>query len=575
MKRTLLLSIFAAFFAMMFAQYPGGNDPYDRTGGYGNYDDNNDQGHNHRQATKRVQLALILDASGSMNGLINQAKSQFWSILNQLNYSYDGAYPLVEVAIYDYGSKYANARQGYVRQLVPLTTDLDWAADQLYNIRTGGRHEYAGFAIQRATNDLRWDRGYDVDKIIFIAGNERMDQGRTDFRRAVGNAANQGITVHTIFCGDYNDGIRLGWSDAAYTGGGMYTALDHNAYDRHRGYPQDDDLWRLNTRLNATYIPYGARGRDYCERQRRQDRNAYGYGVNFAAQRAMYKASRGYTNAGWDLVDAYRAGTVDLRNISNSDLPQEMQRMSFAQREAYIKQKANERNQIRSRMKQLADVRQQTVQREERVATARPERSANGTMQQAPVRTQSLDQAVRQSVGKKMKTKPVMSASVSSNASSTTRSNTGVTPSSRANTSTGSRTNASTWSNTSTRSSQGTKVGSNSRKPSSSYAQPPSRTQNTPRPSSTRLKTQPTRTTPKRTAPSVRSTPQPTRSSSTVKRPSYTKTAPKPSPKPTPVVRSSTSSQKSRVVKPSSSTTKKVTPRTAPRPSSKRIVIKR
>jgi hypothetical protein len=417
MKRTILLTILAALFTSLIAQYPGGNDPY-RTGGNGHgYDDDDYYGDNHRhhpnQRTKRVQLALILDASGSMNGLINQAKSQFWGILNELSYSYDGAFPLVEVAIYDYGSKFASRHDGYVRRLVPLTADLDWAADKLYDIRTGGRYEYAGLAIQTAVNGLRWDPGHDVDKIIFIAGNETLDQGRTDIRWAIRNAANRGITVHTIYCGEYNDGVRHGWADAAYMGGGMYTALEQDAWDNNRYYPQDNDLWSYNARLNDTYIPYGQYGRDRWDRQRRQDRNAYDYGRRFAAQRAMYKASRGYRCPDWDLVDAVIIGRINLREVPANDLPPEMRSMTIAQRQAYIERKAQERQNIRSKMKQLADARQETVQREERRAiTAAPSR-ANGMLKSQPQKATSLNQAIRQSVGKKMTTKPVAVESAS------------------------------------------------------------------------------------------------------------------------------------------------------------------
>jgi hypothetical protein len=414
MKRTSLLITLFALIASMYAQYPGGEDPYHRTSGYG-YGDDDYQDHYHpNQPTKRVQLALILDASGSMNGLINQAKSQFWGILNQVNESYGGTYPLVEVAIFDYGSKYASRHNGYVRRLVPLTNDLDSAADKLYDIRTGGRYEFAGEAITQAINNLRWDRSYEVDKMIFIAGNETMDQGRTDFRWAIQKAANRGIAVHTIYCGDYNAGVRHGWADAAYIGGGMFTALDQNAWDDHHYYPQDNDLWSLNTQLNGTYIPYGSYGRDHWGRLRRQDRNAYGYGRSYAAQRAMYKASRSYRCPDWDLVDAVIIGRIDLRTIPASDLPPEMRAMTFAQRQAHIKAKAAERQRIRSKMKQMADSRRETIRREERVPTAATPGRQIQSATARPRRAQSLNQAIRQSVGKKMTKKPVLSSDLSS-----------------------------------------------------------------------------------------------------------------------------------------------------------------
>lgn len=392
---TLILSVF--FAGALMAQYPGSSDPYGGTYGYPTGQDDNDTDYRHRQVpAQRIQVALILDASGSMNGLIRQAKSQFWSILNELSYSYPGVPVQMEVAVYEYGSQRSRASEGYTRQLTPLTVDLDWASDMLYDIRTGGRHEYAGYAISRASRDLRWDRSPHTEKIIFIAGNETMQQGRTDFRRAIQSAHAQGITVHTIYCGDYYDGQRHGWEDAAYYGGGAFIALDQNAYDDRYHYPQDDQLWGLNTRFNATYIPYGRQGRDYCERMRRQDRHAYQYGVRYAADRAMYKAGRGYRNTSWDLVDAVYYGSVNVADIPSTDLPTEMQGMSMQQREAYIRQKGNERDQIRNQMSQLAAVRTQAIKQESSRGVAQGHSSNPGGKQ-----ARSLDQAVRQSVDKK------------------------------------------------------------------------------------------------------------------------------------------------------------------------------
>jgi uncharacterized protein with von Willebrand factor type A (vWA) domain len=39
------------------------------------------------QGENRVQLAILLDVSGSMSGLIEQAKSQLWNVVNQLGYA--------------------------------------------------------------------------------------------------------------------------------------------------------------------------------------------------------------------------------------------------------------------------------------------------------------------------------------------------------------------------------------------------------------------------------------------------------------------------------------------------------
>src|SRR5688572_10096490 len=73
-----------------------------------------------------VQVAILLDNSGSMSGLISQAKSQLWSIVNEfVAAKQDGKAPRVQVALYEYGISDTPAKEGYIRQLSGLTDDLD------------------------------------------------------------------------------------------------------------------------------------------------------------------------------------------------------------------------------------------------------------------------------------------------------------------------------------------------------------------------------------------------------------------------------------------------------------------
>src|SRR5215203_4540511 len=65
-----------------------------------------------------VQLALLLDNSGSMQGLIDQARSQLWSVVNHLaKTKIAGQTPRLEVALYNYGDT--------PTQMLAFTEDLD------------------------------------------------------------------------------------------------------------------------------------------------------------------------------------------------------------------------------------------------------------------------------------------------------------------------------------------------------------------------------------------------------------------------------------------------------------------
>jgi hypothetical protein len=56
-------------------------------------------------ADDRIQLAILLDTSNSMDGLIEQAKSQLWKVVNELARSKRaGKHPRLEVALFEYGN---------------------------------------------------------------------------------------------------------------------------------------------------------------------------------------------------------------------------------------------------------------------------------------------------------------------------------------------------------------------------------------------------------------------------------------------------------------------------------------
>src|SRR3954468_16688157 len=120
-----------------------------------------------------VQLALLLDTSNSMDGLIEQTKGQLWKIVNQfINAKQGGKRPEVQVALYEYGKSTLSAHNGYIRQIQPLTTDLDKISEELFALKTNGGDEYCGWVIREAVNHLAWSKRPDDLKVIFIAGNE-------------------------------------------------------------------------------------------------------------------------------------------------------------------------------------------------------------------------------------------------------------------------------------------------------------------------------------------------------------------------------------------------------------------
>jgi von Willebrand factor type A domain-containing protein len=300
-----------------------------------------------------IQLAILLDTSNSMDGLIDQARTQLWRVVNEFgNAKKDGVAPELQVALYEYGNDGLPAERGHVRMVLPFTTDLDKISEELFALKTNGGQEYCGLVIGEAVDKLRWSASGDDLKVIFIAGNEEFTQGSVDFRASCARAIARGIIVNTIFCGDRGEGLETKWGAGATMAEGRYVAIDQNAQVAEIETPQDDAIAALGAALNETYIAYGVKGSEGLSRQSVQDRNLFTKkGAN--VQRQIAKSSANYVNSSWDLVDAKKHGAVDVEKVKTSDLPPEMRKMSVAERKAHIDATQKRREELQAKISRL------------------------------------------------------------------------------------------------------------------------------------------------------------------------------------------------------------------------------
>lgn len=108
-----------------------------------------------KEGQAKVQIAILLDTSGSMSGLIEQTKTQLWKVVNTfIDSKQNGQVPFVEVALYEYGNSGLAAEDNWIRQIQPLTRDLDQISEDLFSLATNGGEEYCGAVIKKATADL-------------------------------------------------------------------------------------------------------------------------------------------------------------------------------------------------------------------------------------------------------------------------------------------------------------------------------------------------------------------------------------------------------------------------------------
>ena len=309
-----------------------------------------------------IQLALLLDTSNSMDGLINQAKTELWKIVNEFaTAKKKGKSPYLEVALYEYGKSSLPAKEGYIRMIVPLTTNLDKISEELFALKTNGGSEYCGQVIDRAATELDWGKASGDLKIIIIAGNEPFTQGPVDYKKAVKGAIAKGIMINTIFCGPEQTGIQGMWKDGAVLADGRYMNIDQNQAVVHIAAPQDKKIAELSAKLNNTYVAYGAKGKKAASRQMAQDANAAGVSMAVASERAVTKSSGFYKNAEWDLVDATADGALDLSTVKEEALPEEMRGLDEKGRKEFVEKKKKERETIQAEIRTLNDDRKKFV----------------------------------------------------------------------------------------------------------------------------------------------------------------------------------------------------------------------
>ncbi len=349
-----------------------------------------------RPAPKAIDLVLCLDTSNSMDGLIDSAKLKLWDIVNEL--ARLRPTPDLRVALYSYGNDNYAPASGWVKKELDLTADLDDVYKALNTLRTRGGTELVARVGKAALAEQPWSRAPGALKLIFVCGNEPVDQDRQVTLDEVADLAKgRGVILNTIYCGRGDSHEAKGWAMFAEKCGGRALSIDQNRA-LVAAVPKtefDDRILKLGDDLGKTYLAYGKEGKERFENQKAQDANAlkalpaapgggFGGGVPQAAlARAASKAGELYRNDRWDLIDKMKGDKAfDITKVPDAELPADVAKLPQAERAGYVQKKADERAALQ---KQIADL---TAQRQRKLDDER----AKGPQNPAD---QALDEAVK------------------------------------------------------------------------------------------------------------------------------------------------------------------------------------
>jgi len=291
---------------------------------------------------KNIDVAICLDISNSMDGLIDSAKNKLWDIVNEL--AKVKPTPNLRVALYTYGHDSYDAKIGWIKKDLDLTTDLDMLYQKLFALTTRGGTEYVTRVCRDAVRDLKWSDDKDALKLIFVCGNEPASQDPVvKLKEAADFAISKGVIINPIYCGNPDDADARDWREFAGLCKGRFAAIDQNR-SVVIATPFDKQLAELSAKMSTTYVVYGKVGKEKLANQVTQNENAKKQGDGVAAARCYSQVNGIYKCDDWDLVDRMKADPkLDIAKISEEELSPEMKKLKPEERVGYVKDMASKR----------------------------------------------------------------------------------------------------------------------------------------------------------------------------------------------------------------------------------------
>jgi hypothetical protein len=323
-----------------------------------------------------VEVAFVLDTTGSMGPLIEGAKRKIWSIATAIiDCSPDADIRMGLVAYRDIGDI-------YVTKKFDLTTDIQGLYGDLLSLKAQGGGDWpesVNEALYVAVTKLSWSHGRKTTRIMFLVGDAppHMDYPQDmKYPEVMRLARAKGIIVNAVQAGAARDTERV-WRTIAQMGDGEYIPIPQDG-----GQvvvietPYDHEIIELQGRINHTVIPYGPRQqRDRVKERSELNRQAPAPAASdMAGYMAKQRAGQANVDAitgGGDLLADTKAGRKKLSTVTEEELPDNMRRMSPAERQTYVDQQSAQRSALNGRMDDLVKKRDAYVAEQRKKVPAR------------------------------------------------------------------------------------------------------------------------------------------------------------------------------------------------------------
>ncbi len=300
----------------------------------------------------RVEVAFVLDTTGSMGDLIDGAKKKIWSIASTIvetNPDADIAMALVA---------YRDRGDDYVVQTTPLSEDVQAMYGKLIQLQAEGGDdtpESVNAALNEAIKGLQWSQGDHVKRIVFLVGDAppHMDYPQErQYPAILKDAVVRGIVVNAVQAGDMLETTQI-WKEIAQFGKGRYIAIPQSGGEVVVVVtPYDDDIVHLQERLDETVVPYGNETEQGRFNDKMREKAAAPASVRidnskYYSKRALKKE---VITGGGDLVADVRNKRVELDAIAEKELPKPLQAAPKEKRQEWLDGKLKEREALEAKM---------------------------------------------------------------------------------------------------------------------------------------------------------------------------------------------------------------------------------
>jgi von Willebrand factor type A domain len=321
-----------------------------------------------------VEVAFVLDTTGSMGPLIEGAKRKIWAIATAIV----DAYPEADIRMGLVA--YRDIGDVYVTKTFDLTTDIQDLYANLLELKARGGGDWpesVNEALEVAVTKLSWTQGEEICRIMFLVGDAppHMNYAQdTKYPDVLRMASDRDIVVNAVQAGGARDTERV-WRTIAQLGHGRYIPIPQNG-----GHvvvietPYDTEIIELQNEINHTVIPYGPRQRrgDVEDKTRQLAAAPRSVAAEMSGYLARYAAKSGSAITGdGDLVADVKAGRQRLEAVKQDELPDSLRAMTPEQRQAYVDKQMAERKTLNERLAALVKQRDHYVREQAKKAPTR------------------------------------------------------------------------------------------------------------------------------------------------------------------------------------------------------------